>query len=321
MEEADVLMESVPTFPIQFQKRFQALLGEEYDQFITCLSQPLTSFVRINTLKVNLQRGFDQLKALDIAPISLPWFAAGFRVTGNLEQLPFTREYALGYYYIQEGGSMIPPITLDPQSSHTILDLCAAPGSKTTQLAQIMRNQGVIIANDRSFRRLTSLGHNIQLCGVINTFLLCTDGRHLATQFPLKYDRVLVDAPCTASGHLRSKPPQLLSPNLKRIRGIQAVQKGLLTSGFKLLKPNGLLVYATCSLHPEENEVIVNHLLSKFNDAKIERPVLIGLKSHSGLTHWEDLEFNDVMHKCLRVYPHDNDTDGFFIALIRRITS
>lgn len=311
-------MSTALVFPPQFQDRFQALLGDEYDQFITCLNQPPTSFVRINTLKVELQRGIDRLAALDIAATTLPWYATGFRVKGNYAQLPFTRDYALGHYYIQEGGSMIPPIALDPHPSHQILDLCAAPGSKTTQLAQMMNNQGVIIANDRSLRRLTSLGHNIQLCGVSNTIVLRKDGRYLSNQLPFQVDRVLVDAPCTASGHLRSKVLQLQPADFQRILGLQAVQKGLLTSGFRLLRPDGFLVYATCSLHPEENEVVVNHLLTKFPEATIEQPNISGLESHPGLLHWEGTDFSESLRHCLRVYPHDNDTDGFFIALIRR---
>ena len=297
------------------------LLGEEYTQFISCLAKPTTRFVRINTLKVKRQRGLDRLGALSISATPLPWFADGFRVSGDYAQLPFTRDYSLGYFYIQEGGSMIPPVVLDPHSSHRILDLCAAPGSKTTQLAQMMNNQGVIIANDRSVRRLTSLGHNIQLCGVSNAIVLRKDGRYLAAQFPFQFDRVLVDAPCTASGHLRSKAMQFQSPNFQRIRGLQAVQKGLLSSGFRLMKPEGLLVYATCSLHPEENEMVVNHLLTKFPEARIEPPKISSLQSHPGLVHWEGTDFHESIHHCLRVYPHDNDTDGFFIALIRREAS
>ena len=311
-------MSSALVLSPQFQERFRALLGDEYEQFITCLTQPATSFVRINTLKVGLQRGLDRLAALEISTTPLPWFEAGFRVSGNYAKLPFTRDYALGYFYIQEGGSMIPPVVLNPHPAHQILDLCAAPGSKTTQIAQMMNNEGVIIANDRSLRRLTSLGHNIQLCGVSNAIVLRKDGRYLATQLPFKVDRVLVDAPCTASGHLRSKALQIPPPDVPRILGLQAVQKGLLSSGFQLLQPEGFLVYATCSLHPEENEMVVNHLLAKFPEARMVQPKISGCKHHPGLLHWEGRNFHESIRHCLRVYPHDNDTDGFFIALIRR---
>ena len=213
---------------------------------------------------------------------------------------------------------MIPPVILDPQPTDVVLDLCAAPGSKTTQIAQMMNNEGAIIANDRSFHRLTSLGHNIQVCGVINTITLRQDGRHLSTRLPLQFDRILVDVPCTASGRLRSKSPQFRVPNPKRILGIQTVQKGLLTAAFHLLKPNGVLVYSTCSLHPEENEAVVNHLLKNSSEALVERPQISNLQSHQGITQWNDTPYQEALIDCLRIYPHDNDTDGFFIALIRK---
>lgn len=311
-------MKQVDAIPLAFKKRFQTLLGDEYNQFTKSLFQPSTHFVRINTLKISISKGQKRLKDLGTTPTPLPWYAAGFRISGNYKQLPFTPEYSLGYFYVQEGASMLPTVVLDPKPHHLVLDLCAAPGSKTTQLAQMMENQGAIIANDRSFRRLTSVGHNIQLCGVINVITLCQDGRHLPQRIHLRFDRVLVDAPCTASGHLRSKPMQFQIPSSERISGIQTLQKGLLTSGFRLLKPGGVLVYSTCSLFPEENEAIINHLLSRFPQAVIMRPTIPGLKTHNGLVEWNAQQFDAAITDCLRVYPHDNDTDGFFIALIRK---
>jgi len=304
--------------PPVFKKRFQILLGDEYNRFIERINQPPAHFIRINTLKNGIQSGLHRLKDLNISATPLPWYPAGFRVSGNHKHLPFTREYSLGYYYIQEGGSMLPPLALNPNPHHLVLDLCAAPGSKTTQLAQMMNNQGAIIANDRVFRRITSLGHNLQQSGVVNTIVLCEDGRHLSTRIPFKFNRVLIDAPCTASGHLRSKPHQFAIKDLQRIKGIQTLQKGLITSGFRMLKPDGLLVYSTCSLHPEENEAVIHHLLSRSPEADIVHPIINGLKSHPGLTHWENTKYHETIHNCLRVYPHENNTDGFFIALIRK---
>jgi NOL1/NOP2/sun family putative RNA methylase len=311
-------MLALSKIPKSFKERFQLLLGPEFDAFLKCLEKPLTHFVRVNTLKIPLQLGINRLKELNILAEPLPWFSAGLRVSGDYETLPHTIEYGLGYYYIQEGASMVPPIALAPHPNHIVLDLCAAPGSKTTQIAQMMQNKGVIICNDRNFRRITILGHNLQLCGVTNAIVLCQDGRMLSQNLQLDFDRVLVDAPCTASGHLRSKPPQFDSPNEKRIAGLQALQKGLLTTGFRLLKPGGFCVYSTCSLHPEENEDVVQHLLRKFPEASLQAPPISGLKSHPGLTTWADRVYDNSLQSCLRIYPHDNNTDGFFLALIHK---
>lgn len=313
-------MNDIDTLPSAFQRRFQKLLANEYSRFVDSICQAPNHFVRINTLKTDIKSGVEHLEHLGIETSPVPWYPAGFRITDAFEQIPFTKEYSLGWYYIQEGGSMIPPIILDPQPTDTVLDFCAAPGSKTTQMAQMMNNEGAIIANDRSFRRLTSLGHNIQMCGVINTITLRQDGRHLSTRLPLQFERILVDVPCTASGHLRSKPPQVKIPDRKRLFGIQAVQKGLLTAAFRLLKPNGVLVYSTCSLHPEENEAVVNHLLENSPNAMIEHPRISNLQSHPGITQWNETPYQEALSACLRIYPHDNDTDGFFIALIRKHT-
>ncbi|MFX1317548.1 MAG: RsmB/NOP family class I SAM-dependent RNA methyltransferase [Promethearchaeota archaeon] len=304
--------------PPSLQERFQILLGDEYPQFLGAISKPPAHFVRINTLKTNIKAGLEKLKQLDITYSPLPWYPAGFRITGNHKPIPSIKEYSLGWYYIQEGGSMLPPVVLNPQSHDSVLDMCAAPGSKTTQMAQMMNNKGAIIANDRSFRRLTSLGHNIQVCGVINTITLCQDGRHLSTRLPLQFDRILVDVPCTASGRFRSNPPQFEVPDLRRILGIQSIQKGLLTAGFRLLNPGGSLVYSTCSIHPEENEAVVDHLLSSSSDAVLELPQLSNLHSHPGITQWTETHFSKKLTTCLRIYPHDNDTDSFFIALLRK---
>jgi NOL1/NOP2/sun family putative RNA methylase len=309
-------MVQIDKLPKAFLERFSALLGDEFDQFLRTLAQPPEYFVRVNTLKISLQKGQDRLAEMNVEALPLPYYPAGFRIRKGHELLPRSDEYALGYFYIQEGASMAPPLSLAPTSNHLVLDMCAAPGSKTTQIAQMMENQGAIIANDRTFRRITSLGHNLQLCGVTNTVVLREDGRHLPLNLSLQFDRILVDAPCSASGHLRGKAPQFEPPNTKRLLGLQALQKGLLKSGFKLLKPGGRLVYSTCSLHPEENEAVIQHLLDGIPEARVLQQDIQGLVHHPGLTEWETAQYDDTMRHCLRVYPHDNNTDGFFIATI-----
>jgi NOL1/NOP2/sun family putative RNA methylase len=314
-------MLSINKFPQAFLERFERLLDDELDVFLQCLNQPPVNFLRVNTLKLSVPQGRIRLAAMGVKTQSLPWYSAGFRVFGEYEKIPHSCEFALGYFYVQEGGSMIPPLALKVEDDHYILDMCAAPGSKTTQIAQLMKNCGAIVANERVSRRVASLGHNLRLCGVANTIVLCEDGRTLPQKISTHFNRILVDAPCTASGHLRSKTPQFDIPNIKRIRGIQTIQKDLLTAGFRLLESGGLLVYSTCSLYPEENEDVVQNLLTRFPDAELLQPQIPQLISHPGLSQWKNSQYEDSMHRCLRVYPHDNDTDGFFIALIRRASS
>lgn len=211
---------------------------------------------------------------------------------------------------------MIPPLFLEPEPGDYILDLCAAPGSKTTQIAQLMKNEGAIIANDVSLKRISSLGFNIQLCGVVNTAITMFDGRKLPSILKDQFDKVLIDAPCSSSGHLLSKPPSSFTE--KRIKSLHFLQRDLLIAGFKMLKPKGILVYSTCSIHPLENEAVIDHLLSKEDEARIEDFEIKGLRTHPGITEFENKTFHPDLRRCVRVYPHDNYTDSFFIARIRK---
>jgi len=225
-------------------------------------------------------------------------------------------ERALGYVYIQEGGSMIPPLFLEPKPEDYVLDMCAAPGSKTTQIAQLMKNKGAIIANDVSLKRLSSLGFNLQLCGVINTAVTMFDGRKLPSIIKDHFDKVLVDAPCSSSGHFLSKFPSNFTE--ERVKSLHVLQRGLLIAGFKMLKPGGILVYSTCSIHPFENEAVVNYLLSKEGKARVEYFEIKGIRFHPGLTEYKEKTFHPDLKYCMRIYPHDNYTDAFFIARIRK---
>ena len=311
-------MLDIGALPKAFIERFRKLLGDELDLFLQNLTRPTEHFIRINTLKTSLNAGKERLAEMNIDVVPLPYYPAGFRIRKGYELLPRTIEHSLGHIYIQEGASMVPPIALDPRPNHLVLDMCAAPGSKTTQISQMMGNKGAVIANDKTFRRITSLGHNLQLCGVTNAIVMREDGRLLPHRLSLKFNRVLVDAPCSASGHLRGKSPQFAPPDTKRLHGLQALQKGLLRAGFHLLQPRGRLIYSTCSLYPEENEDVIQYLLNKEPEARLVKQDVTGLVNHAGLLEWEANQYDDTMRHCLRVYPHDNDTDGFFIANIER---
>jgi NOL1/NOP2/sun family putative RNA methylase len=303
--------------PAAFRGRFQALLGDELDVFLASLARPPPVFLRINTLKIAVSLGLARLATLGIEAAPLPWFPEGCRVTGATNRFAGSLEHVLGYFYMQEGASMIPPVALKPALHDRVLDLCAGPGSKTTQMAQMMKNQGAIVANDYKLQRVVSLSHNLETCGVMNTLTLYQDGMLLPKMLSLRFDRVLVDAPCTASGQLRSKRPSWRLTDSQHMGKLQTIQKRLLTAGFRCLKPDGSLVYSTCSLNPEENEEVVQHLLQEMPEAKLVEPRIPGLVSHPGLIAWNNRQYAESMKLCRRIYPHDNDTDGFFLALVK----
>ena len=189
-----------------------------------------------------------------------------------------------------------------------ILDLCASPGSKTTQISQMMNNRGLVIANEPSLARVAPLRSNCERLGVLNVAITRYDGRN----FPRgPFDRVLVDAPCSSEGRERKGPGVLARSSSKKSIDLQALQIGLLKNALRLVKPGGIVVYSTCTYAPEENELVVQTCLDV---ARLEKISIPGLKECPGVTEWngEPLD-NNLMH-CARYYPHLNDAGGFFVA-------
>lgn len=263
--------------------------------------------IRINTLKTTA----DEMKKRLGLKKQIPWCKEGFWISGM--SIGNLNEHFLGYIYIQEAASMIPPIILNPNENDIVLDMCASPGSKTTQMAAMMNNSGLIVANDVSFIRLKPLSINIQRCGVTNAIITLMEGRFFKT----KFDKILVDAPCSGTGTIRKSYQPLVEwgPNL--IRQMAGIQKQLIDTAFALLNENGTLVYSTCSMEPEENEGVIDFLLNKHNNAKLEK-ININLKSSNPVLEFEGKKYSSEIKKCLRIWPQDNDTDGFFIAKITK---
>jgi NOL1/NOP2/sun family putative RNA methylase len=230
-------------------------------------------------------------------------------------------EHLLGYYYVQDIASMLPVLTLEPKPNELILDLAAAPGSKTTQIAAKMKNTGTIIANDVSLGRIKILSSNTERCGASNIIITRKEGAALCKRLKeqnFSFDRILVDAPCSGEGTLRSSPITYKMWNPKTIKTLSRIQKSLISSALEILKPRGVLVYSTCTHAPEENEEIMDFVLKEFKDKiKIEE-IRLPLKCRKGVSGWEGKNYNSQVTKSCRIYPQDNDTEGFFLAKFRR---
>lgn len=206
---------------------------------------------------------------------------------------------------------MVSPVVLDPRPEERVVDLCAAPGSKTTQMASMMENRGLLVANDPANSRIASLRSNCERAGAINVVVTRHDGR----RFPsTKFDRVLVDAPCTGQGMARKDITVLDRWSLKRSLGLQRLQRSLLRRGTELVKPGGTVVYSTCTFAPEENEAVVSWVADRAPQISLEEVSVPGLQGSPGLAEWGGSDFGDEMEKCARYYPHQNDTGGFFVA-------
>jgi tRNA (cytosine49-C5)-methyltransferase len=311
----------------KFEDHYRELLGEDYDKFMNYSLSYIRKCIRVNTLKANVE---DIKKRLEerwqLEPI--PWCTEGFWITfkdGKRFDLGNLIEHHLGYVYVQEAASMIPPVVLDPQPGETVLDLCAAPGSKTTQIAMYMKNSGILVANDVSGSRLKALGMNMQRCGVNNSVItLMQENRfqRVTSQHPeFRFDRILVDAPCSGTGTIRKSLKTILMWNPLGITKLSKIQKNLIDVAFNMLKPNGVMVYSTCTIEPEENEAVVSYLLDKYSNAKLEYvdDKKLGLTRTPAITRFQDLKIRPEVKNCLRIHPYDNDTEGFFVARIRKI--
>lgn len=300
-----------PKLKESFKEKYRKILGDEADSFFEWCYKRLTKSIRVNTLKIGRRKLESRLIEKDFKLKEIPWCKEGFWVL-NKWNLGNTLEFFLGYYYVQEAASMIPPLILEPKPGDFVLDLTASPGSKTTQMAAMMKNEGVIVANDLTRNRLNPLMSNLRRFGVINSIVTKCDGRKL--RIDGKFDKVLLDAPCTATGAIRKNWEIIKMWNPHQAKRLSKLQKGLAENAYLHLKEGGTLVYSTCTLESEENEGVVDHLLKNHSDLELKKIRLRGLKMREGLKKWEKHEFDPSVKKCARIYPQDNDTEGFFIA-------
>lgn len=305
-------------FKKNFEERYKKLLGDKYDEYKKYSLSFLTRSIRVNTLKATIKKVKNSLNKQGWILEQIPFCKEGFWVnheTGRLD-IGNTKEHALGYYYVQQAASMIPPIVLNPKPGELILDMCAAPGSKTTQIAQYMNNQGLLIANDFLGARMAPLGINVQRIGITNTIMTRMYGQWFAKK-SIEFDKILLDAPCSGTGTIRKSVKTLRIWNPTMIRRLAVTQKKLLETAFKILKENGILVYSTCSSEPEENEAVISHLLNKYSNAVIEE-IDLNLKRSEPILEFNNIKYNPEVKKCLRLWPQDNNTEGFFVCKIKK---
>ena len=298
-------------FKPKFIERYSKLTN--FEEFKKCSLTFLRRSIRVNTLKISVDELKERLeKKLILMPI--PWCKEGFWVEHkegrrDIGNLP---EHSLGYFYIQEAASMIPPIVLDPKPGEIVLDMCAAPGSKSSQIAALMKNKGVLIANDYQGIRLAPLGINLQRMGITNVIITLMEGRFFKD---FKFDSILIDAPCSGTGTIRKSLKTLRVWNPDMVKRLAGTQRQLIETAFNNLKEGGTMVYSTCSLEPEEDEGVVDYLLSKHDNAKLEE-IAVNIKRSNAILEFGGNIYSREIKKCLRLWPQDNDTEGFFVAKI-----
>ena len=282
--------------PEAFLERMKVQLGEEYPEFLNSLERPRAVALRYNPLK-------GEAPTMDFAGENVPWEPMGFYY--DPEARPGLHPYhEAGVYYLQEASAMAPVALLDPQPGERVLDLCAAPGGKTTQIAGRMMGEGFLLCNEINPKRAKILARNIERMGVANALVTNEHPEHLAERFPGFFDRVLVDAPCSGEGMFRKEEAAVTDWSQETVEMCARRQAEILHSAAAMLKPGGRLVYSTCTFAPEEDEMAVAAFLEshpEFEPEVIEAP-------------W----FVPVENGGHRLWPHKLLGEGHFAAVLRK---
>jgi NOL1/NOP2/sun family putative RNA methylase len=291
--------------------RYEGLVAD-VQAFLAACERSLPSVVRVNTIKSDVDRARTALDAAGTAVDPVDWHPGLFRLP---DAQPGTNwPYVHGWLHGQEEVSALPAMVLDPEPGERVWDACAAPGSKTTQLAARMGDSGRLVATDSNLGRISALRSNAERLGVTNVAVTHEDARnHTLEPFDgERYDRALVDAPCSCEGTVRKNPDALADWTLEHVHGVAGVQKGVLRRAVQATRPGGTVVYSTCTFAPEENEAVLDHVLAE-EECRL-REVDLPLTSTHGVTEWEGESFDESVTKAHRIYPHHNDTGGFFCA-------
>jgi 16S rRNA C967 or C1407 C5-methylase (RsmB/RsmF family)/NOL1/NOP2/fmu family ribosome biogenesis protein len=323
--------------PDPFIERMVALLGGEAADFLASLAESPRAGLRVNPLKIS------PADFLAIAPFSLvekgtqgnsrnsgelggtqegvqrvPWCSEGFLVDG--EERPGRHPYhAAGLYYLQDPSAMAAAVLLDPQPGEWVLDLCAAPGGKATHIAGRLGNEGLLVANEVVRSRAAIVSENLERFGATNTLITSSPAETLAEQWPDLFDRVLVDAPCSAEGMFRKSEAARREWRPSVVAGCAARQETILAAAARMVRPGGRLVYATCTFAPEEDEAIIAQFLHAHPDFHLlPPPTLPGFDP--GRPDWIEpsLAAGLPLERCVRLWPHRAPGEGHFLAAMER---
>jgi len=293
-------------FPEDFIDKYKELLGEEWPTFFECIKQKQPKSFWLNSNKATVKETIPSLEGHGVKLEALPFHALAFSI--DYERPGSLREFEFGKLSLQEKAAMLPVIVLAPNEKELVLDACAAPGMKTIQLSNLMHNKGKIIACDVNSERILVLEHNKNKYDLKNVEVKRIDFRNLLPQYKEKFDKILLDAPCSSEGLVRKDREALKGWSTKLVERKAQNQKELIVTAFELLKKGGEMVYSTCSFAPEENEEVVLKLLDTFKTAEVLKIEINGIK----------IRENKLCKNCVRLYPQDNDTQQFFIAKIRK---
>lgn len=293
--------------PTAFSDRMRRLLGAEFDDFLASYERPRNTGLRFNPLK-------GEKRAFPFCTEEIPWEKNGFYLAPGARPA-LNPCHDAGAYYLQEPSAMAPVSLLAPQPNEWVLDLCAAPGGKTTQIAAAMQGHGLLVCNEIHPKRAKILASNIERMGVANALVLNEHPAHLAERFSACFDRILVDAPCSGEGMFRKEDAAVTDWSEETVKMCAARQTEILNSAAEMLRRGGRLVYSTCTFSSEENEGVIDRFLKEHPDFSVES---VGAPYFSeGRPEWIGSE-NADLSRTFRLFPHKLRGEGHFAAVLRR---
>lgn len=301
-------------------KEFMEFLYEKYtpvkvDQILLGMTSDRYTTLRVNTLKYDIQSLMKYFKEQNIKFERVPWYKDALIIkNANEKQLQKLDIYEKGYIYIQSLSSMVPPLVLNPLPGEKVLDLTAAPGSKTTELAALMNNKGHILANELDKIRCERLKYNVEKQGAEIIEIVNGRGEKIGNTYPESFDKVLLDTPCSGEGRfIVDKLATYRDWSPKTVKELSKLQKKLITSAYKALKPNGIMVYSTCTLNYEENELILDYAVKNLNFKLVDLNIEI-----KNIEQANNENLDKSINKAIRILP-SKETEGFFVAKLVKL--
>jgi len=306
-------------------ERYVNMLGSwrEVKELLTAFERRLNPVVRCNTLKVGgCGELVERLERLGYALSRIGWVDYCFEVVGGgVATLGSTHEFLAGLYYIHRGAAaLLPPIALGPRPRDSVCDLAAAPGGKLTHMAQLMRNEGVVLGVDVSRDRMRALRSNVERLGVRNAVLWRADGGLVPSVFPSAFGKVLLDAPCSGEGLIMMDPSRKVRTGFEDLVRLHRLQVRLLNAAIDSAAEGGAVLYSVCSIAPEECEFVVAEVVEGRDDVVVEGlGDALPLRLDRGVEEFFGIRLPEYVRACVRVWPHKHGMEGFFMCLLRRV--
>lgn len=306
-------MEDKMSLPTAFEEKMKRLIGDEYSEYLKCFDEPRHYGLRVNTAKISTE-DFLKIAPWPLEPV--PWIHNGFYYDGENCHPARHPYYFAGLYYLQEPSAMTPADRLPILPGDRVLDVCAAPGGKATELGARLNGTGILAANDLSSSRAKGLLKNIELMGIGNVLILSEEPGKLIPYFREYFDKILIDAPCSGEGMFRKDKKMIRAWEEHGPEYFSKIQKSIITQAAEMLKPGGMMLYSTCTFSPEEDEQTIEYLLEthpEFDLCEME-----GYEGFSSGMPETTASRDERLSRTVRIFPYRMKGEGHYLALLKK---